>query len=87
MFVDDSQIPDKVLDHRPRGTVRDSESSSPQSRPSDDESGNYIVHDASHKGQNGTPTPRPRRLSTYENGDAVMDPVTGKTRSSTSGRV
>ena len=78
MFIDNLQIPDKVLDHRPRGTVRDSESSSPQSRQSDDESGNYIIHDPSHRGQNGRPKPRPRRLSMYEDGDAVMDPERGK---------
>jgi hypothetical protein len=83
MFIDNLQIPDKVLEHRPRETVRDGGSSSPQSRPSDDESGNYIVHDASHKGQNGRPAPRSRRLSMYEDGDAVMDPESGKTRSST----
>ena len=79
------QIPDKVLEHRPRRTVRDSESSSsPQSRPSDDEPGNYIVHDdPSHKAQNGRPGPRPRRLSMYEDGEGVMDPESGKTRSTT----
>ena len=76
------QIPDKVLEHRPREAVRDGpgESSSSQSRPSDDESENYIIHDASHKGQNGSAS-RPRRLSTYEDGDAVMDPESGKIRS------
>lgn len=78
------QIPDKVLEHRPRQTVRDSESSSPQSRPSDEEPGNYIIHDASHKRQNGRPAPRPRRLSMYEDGEAVMDPESGKTRSTNS---
>ena len=77
------QIPDKVLEHRPRETVRDGESTSPQSRPTDDESGNYIIHDhPSHIGQNGRPRPRPRRLSTYEDVDAVMDPESGKTNSS-----
>jgi len=84
-------IPDKVLEHRPRErtSIRNGESSSPSSssssspdsRPSDDaESGNYIIHDApSHKGQrqNGRPAPRPRRLSMYEDGDAVMDPESG----------
>lgn len=81
------QIPDKVLEHRPRGAARNSESSSPESRPSDDESGNYIIHDASQKGgQNGRPEPRPRRLSMYEDGEAVMDSESGKTgiRSTTS---
>ena len=78
------QIPDKVLEHRPRGarTARDSESSSPQSRPSDDESVNYIIHDPSQKGENGRPGPRPRRLSVYEDGEAVMDSERGKTRTS-----
>ena len=88
-FIDNLQIPDKALEHRPRETVRDSGSSSPQSPPSDhDSESNYIT---SHKGQNGRPAPRPRRLSTYEDGDALMDPESGKTRttssSSTSGRV
>jgi len=85
-------IPDKVLEHRPRReAVRngDESLSSPQSRsPSDDdsESGNYIIHDGSHKGQNGSlrPAPRPRRLSTYEDGEGVMDPESGKTRTRTS---
>jgi hypothetical protein len=84
------QIPDKVLEHRPRErtSIRNGESSSPSSsssspdsRPSDDaESGNYIIHDSpSHKGQRqiGRPAPRPRRLSMYEDGDAVMDPESG----------
>ena len=81
MFIDNLQIPDKVLEHRPRETtIRDCESSSPQSRSSDDESENYIIHDARHRGQqNGRPAPRPRRLSTYEDGDVVMDPESGKT--------
>jgi hypothetical protein len=96
MFIDNLQIPDKVLEHRPSPrepetvtvtVLRDGGSLSPQSRPSDDESGNYIIHDASHKGQNGRPqaAPRPRRLSEsmYEDGDAVMDPESGKTGSST----
>ena len=93
MFIDNLQIPDKVLEHRPRETVRvgDNESSSPQSRPpsdDDDESVNYIIHDSSHRGQsNGRPAPRPRRLSMYEDGDALMDPESGKTRSSASRRV
>jgi len=54
-------IPDKVLEHRPRETVRNGESSS-QSRPSndDDESGNCIIHDGDHKVQNGILAPRPR---------------------------
>jgi hypothetical protein len=89
--LDNLQIPDKVLEHRPRreAVVRndDDDSSSPQSRlPSDDESANYIIHDGSHKGQNGSPrpAPRPRRLSTYEDGEAVMDPESGKTRTRTS---
>ena len=43
------------------------------------------VHDEGHKGRNGRLAPRPRRLSTYEDGDAVMDPE-GETRSSTSRR-
>jgi len=71
-------IPDKVLEHRPRKTVRDGESSPPQSRPSDDESGNYIIHDTSDRQQIGRSVPRPRRLSMYEDGDAVMDPESGK---------
>ena len=80
MFIKNLQIPDKILEHRPRRTVGDTESSSPQSRPSDDEPGNYIIHDASRTiGQNGRPTPRPRRLSMYEDGEAVMDSESGKT--------
>lgn len=83
MFIDNLQIPDKVLEHRPRReAVQNGESSSPESRPSDDESANYIIHDGSHKRQNGGPVPRPRRLSTYEDCEAVMDPESGKTRSS-----
>jgi hypothetical protein len=75
MFTDDSQIPDKVLERRPHQTVRDSESSSsPPSPLSDDESAIYIVQDDNHNGQNGRPKPRPRRLSTYEDANAVMDP-------------
>ena len=84
------QIPDKVLEHRPRKTVQDGESSPPQSRPSDDEPGNYIIHDTtSHSRggqQDGRPAPRPRRLSMYEDGDAVMDPESGKAPSSTTYR-
>ena len=84
MFIDNLQIPDKVLEYCPPKTVRDSESSSLQSQPSDDESGNYIIHDESHKvPNNGKPAPRPRRLSTYEDGDAVMDPESRGTRNST----
>ena len=82
MFIDDLQLPDKVLEHRPPETVRDGESSS-QSQSSDSE--NYIIHDESRNGRNGRPAPRPRRLSTYEDVDAVMDPE-GETRSSTSRR-
>ena len=85
MFIDNLQIPDKVLEHRPRGTARDTESSSPQSRPTDDESGKHITHDdESHKGQNGRPGPRPRRLSMYDDDDTVMDPESDKTRSTSS---
>jgi hypothetical protein len=38
---------DKVLEHcRPRETIQQNgESSSPHSQPSEDESGNYIIHD------------------------------------------
>ena len=70
--------------------VRDSESSSPASRPrfdddddeEEEEEGNYIIHDGSHStiknGENlngsGRPVPRPRRLSMYEDCEAVMDP-------------
>lgn len=105
------QIPDKVLEHRPRdkNTERNGElpssstsTTSPQSesRPTeedddddDSESGNYIIHDADagNKGQlqNGRPrpVPRPRRMSMYEDGDAVMDPESvgnGVSRSSSS---
>ena len=83
MFIYNLQIPDKVLERRPpsRETVRDSESSSVQSHSSD-ESKNYIVHDDNHRGQNGRPAPRPRRLSTYEDGDAMMDPESGEIRRS-----
>jgi len=66
-------IPDKILERRPRETVPDNESSSAsQSRPSDDESVNYIIHDDTHAGQNQRP--RARRLSMYEDVNAVMDP-------------
>ena len=79
------QIPDKVLEHRSRETVQDGESSSPQSRPADDvESDNLIGHDASHNGQNGKPTLRSRRLSTNEDDDGMINPESGKTRSTTS---
>ena len=74
------QIPDKELEHRPHKTVQDSESSS-QSRASDDEA---INHDASHNGQNGKPAPRPRRLTTNDDSNVVLDPKGDKTRSSTS---
>ena len=56
LFGNFLQIPDKVLEDHPReriterdnGELSSSSSSSPQSRPSDDdnESGNYIIHDA-----------------------------------------
>ena len=43
-----------------------------------------IIHDERHKELNGKPVPRPRRLSTYEDGDAVMDPESrGQTHNST----
>ena len=79
MFIDNLQLPDKVLERRPRETVRDGESSSPQSQLSDSE--NHIIHDEIYKGRNGRPVPRPRRLSMYEDGNAVMDPE-GETRAS-----
>ena len=73
LLIDNPQIPDKVLERRPRETVPDNESSSAsQSRPSDDESVNYIIHDDSHAGKNERP--RARRLSMYEDVNAVMDP-------------
>ena len=87
------QIPDKALEYRSRGTasVQDGESSSssPQSRtPSDVESDGFLTsHDPSHinngLGQNGKPASRLRRLSTFEDGDDVIDPESGKTRSRT----
>jgi len=77
-------IPDKVLEHRPRETVRDGESSSPQSQQSEEESESCIIHNASHEGQNGRPASRPRRLSKYKDGDAMMDPESGKSHSNTS---
>ena len=77
IFIDNSQIPDKVLEKSSRGSVQNGASTSPQTPPSDDdETGNYIVHDG-HKGQNGRPV-RPRRLSMYEDGEAVMDPESGQ---------
>ena len=86
------QIPDKVLEHRPRKTVQDGESSPPQSRPSDDESGNYIIHDTTSHARGGQQNgklgsaSRPRRLSMYEDGDAVMDPESGKAPNSSTYR-
>jgi hypothetical protein len=74
---DNSQIPDKVLERRPRDTVlRDDESSSSasHSQPSDVESEHYVIHDDTH---NGKPKPRQRG----NDGDAVMDPEHGETRS------
>jgi len=74
-------IPDKVLESQPRRIAQDDESSSSQSPPSDDdESVNYVIHNDTREGQNGMPTshPRPRRLSTYEDVDGVIDPESGK---------
>jgi hypothetical protein len=51
MFSNDNmQMPDKVLEHRPREIVGDGKLSSPQSRLSDEESENnfIIIPDASH---------------------------------------
>jgi len=69
-------IPDKILEeHRPREHVRNDESSSPLPRLSEDNhSENGVIDDNSHKILNGIPAPRPRRLSTYESVDGVMDP-------------
>jgi len=80
LLIDNLQIPDKLLEHRPREAITS------QSPPSDSESENYVIHDDSHTGQNGVPVARPRRLSTYENVDAVMDPESVKSGTSTSRR-
>ena len=78
-FDKNSQIPDKVLERRPREAVRDDESSSSvsHSQRSDVESEHCIIHDDNHNGTNGNSKPRPRR----DDGDAVMDPEHGGTRS------
>ena len=75
------QIPDKVLERHPSesSSTRNGETSSPRSPPSGEDT------DA-QKGQK-TLVSRPRAmstlstLSTYEDGDVVMDPERGQTRS------